>query len=157
MTQPPFRIAALLFAVLLFQAAAPFSAAPAAAKEPVYTGIFSSLAVSGYDPVAYFVAGQPVAGRKAFEFEWNGATWRFANAANRSAFAADPEKFAPQYGGYCAWAVSQGGTASTEPEVWRIVDGKLYLNYSKSVQNTWVQDIPGNIAKADKNWPGVLE
>ena len=138
MTRQPLRIAALLFTFLLLQS----FAAPAAAKEPVYTGVFSSLAVSGYDPVAYFVEGRPVEGRKAFEFEWNGATWRFANAENRAAFAADPEKFAPQYGGYC---------------VWRIVDGKLYLNYSKSVQSTWVRDIPGNIAKADKNWPGVLE
>ncbi len=153
MTRQPLRIAALLFTFLLLQS----FAAPAAAKEPVYTGVFSSLAVSGYDPVAYFVEGRPVEGRKAVEFEWNGATWRFANAENRAAFAADPEKFAPQYGGYCAWAVSQGTTASTEPEVWRIVDGKLYLNYSKSVQSTWVRDIPGNIAKADKNWPGVLE
>lgn len=153
MTRQPLRIAALLFTFLLLQS----FAAPAAAKEPVYTGVFSSLAVSGYDPVAYFVEGRPVEGRKAFEFEWNGATWRFANADNRAAFAADPESFAPQYGGYCAWAVSQGTTASTEPEVWRIVDGKLYLNYSKSVQSTWVRDIPGNIAKADKNWPGVLE
>ena len=153
MTRQPLRIAALLFTFLLLQS----FAAPAAAKEPVYTGVFSSLAVSGYDPVAYFVEGRPVEGRKAFEFEWNGATWRFANADNRAAFAADPEKFAPQCGGYCAWAVSQGTTASTEPEVWRIVDGKLYLNYSKSVQSTWVRDIPGNIAKADKNWPGVLE
>ncbi len=98
MTRHPFRIAALLFAVLLFQAVT----VPTAAKEPVYTGIFSSLAVSGYDPVAYFVEGRPVEGRKAFEFEWNGATWRFANANNLAAFKADPEKFAPQYGGYCA-------------------------------------------------------
>jgi YHS domain-containing protein len=153
MTRQLPRIAALFFTVLLIQTAAP----PLAAKEPVYTGIFSSLAVSGYDPVAYFVEGRPVEGRKEFEFEWNGATWRFANADNLKAFAAGPEKYAPQYGGYCAWAVSQGGTASTEPEVWRIVDGKLYLNYSKSVQRKWVQDIPGNIAKADHNWPGVLE
>ena len=119
--------------------------------------VFSSLAASGYDPVAYFVEGRPVEGRKGFEFEWNGATWRFVDAKNLAAFAADPEIFAPQYGGYCAWAVSQGTTASTDPEAWRIVDGKLYLNYSKSVQSTWVQDIPGNIAKADGNWPGVLE
>ncbi len=153
MTRQPLGIAVLLFAVVLFQAAA----TPTAAKDPVYTGIFSNLAVSGYDPVAYFVEGRPVEGRKAFEFEWNGATWRFADADNLAAFKADPEKFAPQYGGYCAWAVSQGGTASTEPELWRIVDGKLYLNYSKSVQRTWIQDTPGNIAKADKNWPGVLE
>ncbi len=153
MTRQPLRFAALLFAVLLLQAPAP----PAAAKEPVYTGLFSSLAVSGYDAVAYFVAGRPVEGKKAFEFEWNGATWRFADAANLAAFTAEPDKFAPQYGGYCAWAVSQGTTASTDPEAWRIVDGKLYLNYSKSVQQTWFQDIPGNIAKADKNWPGVLK
>ena len=151
------KIAALLFAVLLLQTVTALTAAPAAAKDPVYTGIFSSLAASGYDPVAYFVEGRPVEGRKAFEFEWNGATWRFATADNRAAFEADPEKFAPQYGGYCAWAVSQGTTASTDPEAWRIVDGKLYLNYSKSVQSTWVQDIPGNIAKADGNWPGILE
>ena len=71
-------------------------------------------------------------------------------------FAADPEKYAPQYGGYCAWAVSQGYTASTDPEAWKIVDGKLYLNYSKSVQQTWEQDIPGNIAAGDGNWPKVL-
>ena len=157
MARQPLRIAALLFAVLLFQAVTVSLAAPAAAEEPVYTGTFSSLAVSGYDPVAYFVEGRPVEGRRAFEFEWNGATWRFADANNLAAFAADPEKFAPQYGGYCAWAVSQGYTASTDPEAWRIVDGKLYLNYSKSVQSTWVQDIPGNIEKADRNWPGVLE
>jgi YHS domain-containing protein len=150
MTRHFSKIGALIFAVLLFQA-------PAAAKEPIYTGVFSSLAVGGHDPVAYFVDGRPVEGRKAFEFEWNGATWRFANANNLATFKADPEKFAPQYGGYCAWAVSQGGTASTEPEIWRIVDGKLYLNYSKSVQRTWTRDIPGNIAKADKNWPGVLK
>ncbi len=156
MTRQPLRIAALLLAVLLLPSLAA-SAASAAAKEPVYTGTFSSLAVSGYDPVAYFIEGRPVEGRKAFEFEWNGATWRFADADNLAAFQADPEKFAPQYGGYCAWAVSQGYTASTDPEAWRIVDGKLYLNYSKSVQSTWVQDIPGNIAKANRNWPGVLE
>jgi YHS domain-containing protein len=147
------RLAVLLFTVVLVQALAP----PAVAKDPVYTGTFSSLAVSGYDPVAYFEQGRPVEGRKAFEFEWNGATWRFATADNRAAFQANPEKFAPQYGGYCAWAVSQGYTASTDPEAWRIVDSKLYLNYSKSVQSDWAQDIPGNIAKADKNWPGVLE
>ena len=71
-------------------------------------------------------------------------------------FAANPEKYAPQYGGYCAWAVSQGYTASTDPEAWKIVDGKLYLNYSKSVQLTWEQDAAGNIAAADENWLTVL-
>jgi hypothetical protein len=84
-----------------------------------------------------------------------GATWQFASADSRDSFAADPRKFAPQYGGYCAWAVSRGYTADTDPEAWKIIDGKLYLNYSKSVQRKWETDIPGNVAKADGNWPGL--
>ena len=132
-------------------------ASPAFAKEDaVFTANFSSLAIRGTDPVAYFKEGKPVEGLSDFEHEWNGATWRFASAQNLADFKADPEAYAPQYGGYCAWAVSQGYTASTVPEAWKIVDGKLYLNYSKGVQSTWEQDIPGNIAKANGNWPGVL-
>ena len=131
--------------------------APVAAKDPVYTGTFSSLAVSGYDPVAYFTEGKPVEGSSAFEHKWNGATWRFANAKNLEAFKADPEAYAPQYGGYCAWAVSQGYTASSDPNAWRIVGKKLYLNYDREVQKTWEKDAAGNIVKADQNWPKVLE
>lgn len=145
---------ALLFALGLMAQGAFL---PASADDPVYTGTFSSLAVSGYDPVAYFDQGKPVEGSGEHEYEWNGATWRFANEDNLAAFRENPQKYAPQYGGYCAWAVSQGYTASSDPEVWRIVDEKLYLNYSKSVQQTWAQDIPGNITKADANWPGVLD
>lgn len=130
---------------------------PALAKDPVSTGIFSDLAVSGYDTVAYFTAGEPVEGRSNLEFEWNGATWRFSSAENLKAFKADPTAYAPQYGGYCAWAVSQGYTAKSDPEAWRIVDGKLYLNYNKDIQTRWAKDIAGNIAKADANWPTVLE
>ena len=130
--------------------------ANAARAEAVFTD-GDNLAIRGTDPVAYFTDGKPRKGSASFETTYLGGTWRFASAANRDMFIDNPEKFAPQYGGYCAWAVSQGTTASTDPEVWRIVDGKLYLNYSKSVQSTWVQDIPGNIAKADRNWPGVLE
>ena len=96
-------------------------------------------------------------GSSDFETEWKGATWRFASAANREAFLADPEKYAPQYGGYCAWAVSQGQTAPIEPEQWSIVDGKLYLNYNADVQAKWKADVPGFIARADENWPKVLE
>ena len=129
---------------------------PALAKDPVYTSTFSNIAVSGYDPVAYFTEGEPVEGRGDVTADYKGATWRFASAVNRDAFRQDPERFAPQYGGYCAWAVSQGYTASTDPEAWKIVDGKLYLNYSKSVQKRWEQDIPGHIEKGDENWPSVL-
>lgn len=148
--------------VLRFAFLLPFTlllgfAAPAAAKDPVYTGTLSSLAVGGYDPVAYFTEGKPVEGSPKLEFRWQGATWRFANQENLAAFQADPEKYAPQYGGYCAWAVSQGYTASADPDAWSIVDGKLYLNYDKDVQATWEKDIPGHISSADKNWPKVLE
>ncbi|WP_282607461.1 YHS domain-containing (seleno)protein [Pelagibius sp. Alg239-R121] len=149
------RLVAL--AALVFAAALPQLSTPAAAKDPVYTTTFSSLAVSGYDPVAYFNEGKPVEGSSDHEFEWNGVTWRFASSANQEIFMQDPEAFAPQYGGYCAWAVSQGYTASTDPTAWRIVDGKLYLNYSHSVQRRWETDVAGNIVKGDSNWPKVLD
>ena len=144
------------FSPLVFLLALVLAAPAALAKDPIYTSTFSSAAINGYDPVAYFKQGEPVEGDDAHEFEWMGATWRFASAENRATFEQDPEAYAPQYGGYCAWAVSQGYTASTDPDAWKIVGGKLYLNYSKGVQKRWEQDIPGNIAKADSNWPGVL-
>lgn len=128
----------------------------ASAKSAVYSS-WGGTAVDGTDVVAYFKENKPVAGSKSITHDWNGATWRFSSEANRDEFAANPEGFAPQYGGYCAYAVSEGYTASTTPEAWRIVDGKLYLNYSKSVQKTWAEDIPGRIARADANWPKVLE
>lgn len=116
----------------------------------------AGLAIRGTDPVAYFVEGMPVAGQAEFEYEWQGATWRFASETNRDRFIEDPEAYAPQYGGYCAWAVSQGYTAPVDPDAWKIVDGKLYLNFNRGVQRRWERDVPGNIAKADQNWPGVL-
>ena len=140
---------------LILAGALALAAAPTFAESPVYT-VSSNVAASGYDTVAYFVEGQPVEGSDDFTADYDGATWRFASAANRAAFLDDPERFAPQYGGYCAWAVSRGYTASTDPEAWKIVDDKLYLNYSKSVQAKWEQDVPGNIEKGDSNWPDVL-
>jgi len=114
------------------------------------------VAIDGTDPVAYFTEGKPVAGDPALTHEWMGSTWRFASAENRDRFVANPAAYAPQYGGYCAWAVSRGYTASTVPEAWEIVEGKLYLNYSLRVKKHWSQDIPGNIARGDANWPDVL-
>jgi YHS domain-containing protein len=132
-------------------------ATPAVAdKAPVYTSLFSNVAVSGHDPVAYFTEGRPVRGSKAFTATWAGAEYRFASAANRDAFRANPARYAPQYGGYCAWAVSQGYTASADPAVWRIVDGKLYLNYNAEIGRRWGQDVTGHIARANSNWPKVL-
>jgi YHS domain-containing protein len=128
-----------------------------AAKPEVYTGFLSSLAVNGYDPVAYFTEKRPVEGSSKFQLKHKGATWRFASMSNMEKFKADPDKYAPRYGGYCAWAVSQGYTAKGDPEFWKIVDGKLYLNYDASVQKRWEKDIPGFISKADKHWPGVIK
>ncbi len=128
---------------------------PAAAGGKINSSFFGKVAIEGYDPVAYFTRAKPVEGKSAFEHQWKGAKWRFATARNRDRFAAVPDRFAPKYGGYCAWAVSQGYTASIDPEAWRIVDGKLYLNYSKSVQAQWTADIAGNIKKGDTNWPKI--
>jgi hypothetical protein len=111
------------------------------------------VAIKGYDPVAYFTRSAPVKGSPNFTLNWMDATWRFSSAENRDEFAKDPEKYAPQYGGYCAYGVSKGHAVSIDPEAWKIVDGKLYLNYSKSVQKTWLGDIPGNIDQANRNWP----
>jgi hypothetical protein len=113
------------------------------------------VAVRGTDVVAYVTEGRPVPGSPAFTHVWQGATWRFASAANRDRFAADPARYAPAYGGFCAFAVSEGYTAPIDPNAWRIVDGRLFLNYDRSVQRRWERDIPGRIARADANWPGL--
>ncbi len=128
----------------------------AAPKPPVNTSR-GGLAIQGYDAVEYVTSNNAVAGRAQFEYQWNGARWRFVSAENRDRFAAAPETFAPQFGGYCAYAVSRGYTANVDPQAFTIADGQLYLNYSKSVRSLWEQDIRGNIAKARANWPGVLE
>lgn len=114
------------------------------------------VAVDGSDVVAYFTKGAPVAGSPDIAHEWMGVTWRFETPENRAAFVADPVSFAPQYGGFCAYAVSRGYTASTVPQAWRIVDGRLYLNFSPRIQRKWEKDIPGNIAAGDENWPGLI-
>ena len=113
----------------------------------------SAIAIKGYDPVAYFKQSAAVKGSPQFTTQWMGATWQFSSAENRDQFATTPEKYAPQYGGYCAYAVSEGHTASIDPEAWKIVEGKLYLNYSKGVQKKWLADTTGRIQSGDKNWP----
>src|SRR5262245_43490248 len=98
------------------------------------------LAIQGYDVVAYFTDGRPVRGTEAFTHRWQNAEWRFTSAEHRDAFAASPERYAPQYGGFCAYGVAQGYRVDIDPEAWRIVDGRLYLNYSQSVNRTWLND-----------------
>jgi YHS domain-containing protein len=131
--------------------------APAMAGEPaVYTAPFSKLAIEGYDPVSYF-SGSPTKGDPRFSQTHKGVEYRFASAANLARFRADPDAYLPQYGGYCAWAVSRGYTAKGDPRAWKLVGGKLYLNYDAKVQERWAADVPGNIEKANKNWPQVLK
>lgn len=132
------------------------SAAVLRAEKPVNT-TFTGVAIKGYDPVAYFTDGKPEKGSSDFAHDWNGAEWRFASAAHRDLFKADPVKYAPQFGGYCAWAVSRGYTAGIDPDAWKIVNGRLYLNYNAKVQSQWAENIPGNIAKGEENWPKILK
>jgi YHS domain-containing protein len=119
---------------------------------PVWTGILGTeAAVGGYDSVSYF-SGTPVMGSDQFSTQYKGATFKFANAKNLATFKANPERYAPQYGGHCAWAAGNNYRFAGDPKVWKIVDGKLYLNYNRSVQAKWERDTPGLIAKGDANW-----
>jgi hypothetical protein len=115
------------------------------------------LAIKGYDVVAYAAVGAATKGNPRIQYRYNDATWQFASIDHRDRFVKTPQKYVPQFGGYCSWAVSRGYTADVDPESWKIVGGKLYLLYSKSVQRRWEQDIPGNIARAQANWPSVLD
>lgn len=141
---------------LIAGAAALLVPATAFAKaKPVYTE--GKIAIDGSDAVAYFTDAKPVAGSKEHSLKYMGSTWLFSSAENKAKFEADPEAYAPQYGGYCAYAMARGYVAPTVPEAWRIVDGKLYLNFSKAIQKKWQKDIPGQIKKADANWPRALD
>jgi YHS domain-containing protein len=114
-------------------------------------------AIDGYDPVAYFRSGRAVRGDARHEHEWNGATWRFASEENRAAFAADPERYAPAFGGYCAFAVANGYTAKPDPEAWSIAGDRLYLNFDRATQEKWLATRDAMIANGRRNWPRVIE
>ncbi len=125
---------------------------------PAWAGEFferDGLAIGGHDVVAYFSGAAPVKGVAAFKAEFKGSTFLFASQANRDAFVADPAKYAPQYGGFCAFGLAGGYKAAIDPAAFSVVDGKLYLNYNRAVQKRWGADVPGFIAKADQNWPSV--
>jgi hypothetical protein len=122
---------------LLFAALVVFAASAAADKPQIFRD--RAGAIRGFDPVAHFTEGRPVKGSEQYTHAWNGAIWRFSNPDHRDRFAAAPEKYAPQYGGYCAYGVAQNYAVSIDPQAWSIVDGELYLNYSKSVRETWLR------------------
>jgi YHS domain-containing protein len=130
--------------------------ASASAGSSVNTGYFGGVAIEGYDTVAYFTDGKAERGSDKFAYKWLGVTWLFANNEHRDLFAAQPVRYAPQYGGHCAIGTAFGqSTANIDPEAWAIVDGKLYLQYSKGARQRWQQDRANMIAAADQKWPKI--
>jgi YHS domain-containing protein len=117
----------------------------------------TGLALKGYDPVAYFTENKPVMGNAQFVSTYNGARYQFASAANKSAFDANPAKYEPQFGGFCAYAASEGHTAKIEPDAFEVLNGRLLLQYDKDVRETFNKDPQGRLKKADANWPGLVE
>jgi hypothetical protein len=145
-----------LLAILTAIAAALVSIPAAAAPAPAVYVSSGDLAAQGYDPVAFFTEGRPVKGSATHQLEWSGAKWRFASAQSLAAFKADPARYAPQFGGYCAWAVSQHYLAPGDPNFWKIVNGKLYLNANGRAKQLWEADQASAIARGHANWPAVL-
>lgn len=131
------------------------SSPSAHAKSKFYTGFFSSIAIKSYDVVAYFKANKAIKGSEKFEHIYGGVTWRFSNKENLESFVSKPEDYLPQYGGYCAYAVSQNSTASVDPKLFTIHEGKLYLNYNQKINETWTKNKTDFIKKADQFWPKI--
>jgi YHS domain-containing protein len=146
----------LLLLTFVFFLSASISALVAKEVAPINTGE-SGIAIKSYDVVAYFSEGAPVEGTAEFSHRWMEVEWRFSSQAHLDLFKENPGKYAPQYGGYCAWAVSNGYTAPVDPEAWKIVEGKLYLNYNEKIRKKWLKNQDELIKKADENWPGLVE
>lgn len=148
-------------AALVGAGALMFGAVTAHAADPIYTGFLSNTAVGGYDVTTFWdeTARErgPLRGDSDHSTEWMGATWKFTSAENLSRFVADPERFAPEYGGYCAWAAAMGDLAKGDPKHWAIHDGELYLNFNADIQAKWDADREGFIERADAIWPAPLE
>ncbi|MBF9034463.1 YHS domain-containing protein [Rhodobacterales bacterium HKCCE2091] len=145
-----FAATPLLAAPLVLSAARP----ALASEPPVFTR--DGIAISGADPVAYFTEGEPVIGSAEFAADWMGAPWHFASAANRDTFLADPEAYAPAFGGYCAFAASRGALAATRPEAWTVYEDRLYLNANLHARELWLSELPDVIAAGEANWPAIL-
>lgn len=144
---------AVLIAVLgLFVAIAGSAAAGTDSPVPAVNAD-QGIGLKGYDPVAYFINGAPIKGSEQYSLAWKGVTYRFASTGNLEKFKADPEKYLPQYGGYCAYAMSLDRIADIDPSRWAIVNGKLYLNNGFVAEKLWSLNKNGNIVSADRNWP----
>ena len=144
---------ATLFPTFRRLTAAAVLAVGAAFAMPAVAGPQYVVALNGYDAVAYFADGAPAEGEVTISHFWNGANWLFSSEENRDRFAADPEAYAPQFDGYCAYAAALGYIAPGDPNVWAVVDDRLYLNVSDRAATLWERDREGNIATAEQNWP----
>lgn len=133
------------------------AAESASAAKPVNTTFFGGKAIEGYDAVAYHTQKKAVKGSKTHSYKWKGANWYFSSAAHLDLFKQDPNKYAPQYGGYCAWAAAKNKLADTDPEVWDIYNGKLYLNYNTKTRNEWRLDKAGMVKRGDANYPNLVK
>jgi YHS domain-containing protein len=142
--------------VALSMVSVPTAALSATTTAPAVYTASDKLAVGGYDVTTYFTQGKPVRGSARHELMLRGATWRFASGESKARFQANPSAYAPRFGGYCAWAVSQGYLASGDPQQWKIVDGKLYLNFNARAKELWEADQADAIKRGHANWPGVL-
>lgn len=121
-----------------------------------YNTMYAGLGAKGYDVVAYFTDREPAMGSDKHTSQYGGVTWQFSSREHRDMFAANPARYAPQYGGFCSWGVSQGKLFDVDPvNGWKIVDGKLYLNFNADIQKVWEKDSSGYITKAERNWPSL--
>jgi hypothetical protein len=147
------RLISAIFAVVIVAACAANPGKVSHTKPVASLNLRQGVALRGYDPVAYFAEGAPTVGDPTISYQWQGATWLFSTPAHRETFVAAPVRYAPQYGGYCAFAVSRGTTADADPGQWAVVDGKLYVNNNAFAKKLWDQDRPANIEAGDSNWP----
>jgi YHS domain-containing protein len=146
----PFAICLLLIGMNAF------AAPPVNTLKNSFFASQTDTAINGYDSVAYFMQNAPVKGQDANTYEWKGAKWKFASAVNLELFKNNPEKYAPQYGGYCAYGVAKDGLVKVDPDQFTIFEGKLYLNFDASVQKEWAKDRAGYIKQADAKFPQLL-
>ena len=145
----------VLAVLILCVGVSAISSAAHAESDPIYTSWRNNLAVGGYDVVSFHL-GNPVKGNSHYSTVWNGADWQFASQDNLDKFLENPEKYAPAYGGYCAWAIAEGKLAKGSPKYWTIKDGRLFLNFNKKIQDRWLKKMDSFIKQGDNNWPGIL-
>lgn len=151
------RFALALGAVALVASTAVFAAPPVNTLKNSLFGGSTDTAINGYDTVAYFTVGKPVKGQDNLATDWMGAKWKFSSQAHLDLFKAAPEKYAPQYGGYCAFGVARGYLVKVEPDQFTVREGRLYLNYDADVQKQWLKDPAGYILLADARFPELLK